>query len=88
MNEIITKRDPRRDVENSWSSSDEVTDILSSPASLSQTIATLRLQSRGFLDFDRFIDVMGNGERQSPSEREANIDRVALKLSKVMKGLA
>ena len=56
-------------------------------ASMSLVMSTLRRQSRGFLQNDRFIDAMGMGEPQSPPDRDKNLHRVGAKLARAFEAL-
>lgn len=68
---------------------DEAADMQAADARFSWALSTLRRQSRGFLQSDRFIDAMGldMGERPSQHDRNASLDRVTSKLDRALKGL-
>ena len=68
-------------------STGDVADSQAAQASMSLVMSTLRRQSRGFLQSDRFIDAMGMGEPQSPPDRDKNLDRVGSKLARVFEAL-
>ena len=58
--------------------------ILSSDAELAWTISALKMQSRGFLQVEQVINVMGLGVNQSSGDRDANLDRILSKLDRVL----
>ena len=68
-------------------STEDVADTQSAQASMSLAISTLRLQSRGFLQSDRFIDAMGMGGSQLPLDRDKTLGRVGSKLARVFEAL-